>query len=290
MNKIKTKNIFIVGLLAVAMLLSAILGLSAVKTQRVYADPEPLPALTYELSAEGVLTVNRLAGDYTSGYWYKLSLTISGVENDYGTGIEAENNSNPTYQFDLKNQLVRYHAISGIYTYELAVYDGEDATAEKVSQTVTGTYNYVSTQTPYAAPTNLHWDGKVARWEAGEELVAGAKYRVTLYDLATDARVGSPFYDVTTTYLSFSTLMEDGKEYYFTVQVVVNGDVQLDRAYSAIVSNKPVEAARTGLGAGAIVGIVLASVVVAGCGVFAVVWFVVKKKTWADFVAVFKKK
>lgn len=45
-----------------------------------------------------------------------------------------------------------------------------------------------------------------------------------------------------------------------------------------------------GLGAGAIVGIVLASVVVAGIGGFALVWFVIKKKSWADFIAIFKKK
>lgn len=46
----------------------------------------------------------------------------------------------------------------------------------------------------------------------------------------------------------------------------------------------------SGLPAGAIVGIVIGSVLVAGIGGFALVWFVIKKKTWADFVALFKKK
>ena len=45
-----------------------------------------------------------------------------------------------------------------------------------------------------------------------------------------------------------------------------------------------------GLGVGAIIGIVLASLVVLGTGGFALVWFVIKKKSWADFVAIFKKK
>ncbi|MBE6691529.1 MAG: hypothetical protein E7590_09705 [Ruminococcaceae bacterium] len=45
-----------------------------------------------------------------------------------------------------------------------------------------------------------------------------------------------------------------------------------------------------GLGAGAIVGIVIGSVAVAGIGGFAIFWFVIKKKSWADLVAVFKKK
>ena len=46
----------------------------------------------------------------------------------------------------------------------------------------------------------------------------------------------------------------------------------------------------TGLSAGAIVGIVLGVIVVGGIGGFALVWFVIKKKKWADFVALFKKK
>ena len=52
----------------------------------------------------------------------------------------------------------------------------------------------------------------------------------------------------------------------------------------------PEQPENKGLGAGAIVGIVMASLVVLGTGGFAVVWFIVKKKTWADFVAIFKKK
>ena len=47
---------------------------------------------------------------------------------------------------------------------------------------------------------------------------------------------------------------------------------------------------KDGLGAGAIVGIVIGSVAVAGAGGFALFWFVIKKKTWADFLAIFKKK
>lgn len=45
-----------------------------------------------------------------------------------------------------------------------------------------------------------------------------------------------------------------------------------------------------GLSGGAIAGIVIGSVLVAGLGGFAVFWFVIKKKTFADFLAIFKKK
>ena len=44
-----------------------------------------------------------------------------------------------------------------------------------------------------------------------------------------------------------------------------------------------------GLGAGAIVGIVAGSTAVAGVGGFSLFWFVIKKKTWAEFLAIFKK-
>ena len=45
-----------------------------------------------------------------------------------------------------------------------------------------------------------------------------------------------------------------------------------------------------GLPVGAVVGIVIGSALVVGIGGFALVWSVIKKKTWADFVALFKKK
>ena len=47
---------------------------------------------------------------------------------------------------------------------------------------------------------------------------------------------------------------------------------------------------KDGLSAGAIVGIVIGSVAVAGVGGFALFWFVIKKKSFADLIAVFKKK
>ena len=46
---------------------------------------------------------------------------------------------------------------------------------------------------------------------------------------------------------------------------------------------------KTGLGAGAIVAIVVGSVLVVGVGGFSVFWFVIKKKSFADLVSVFNK-
>lgn len=51
-----------------------------------------------------------------------------------------------------------------------------------------------------------------------------------------------------------------------------------------------IEAEKTGLSGGAIAGIVIGSIAVAGLGGFSIFWFVIKKKKFADLIAVFKKK
>lgn len=48
--------------------------------------------------------------------------------------------------------------------------------------------------------------------------------------------------------------------------------------------------AKKGLAPVAIVFIVLGSVIIVGAGGFAIYWFVIKKKTWVDFIQIFKKK
>ena len=45
-----------------------------------------------------------------------------------------------------------------------------------------------------------------------------------------------------------------------------------------------------GLSGGAIAGITIGSIAVAGIGGFAIFWFVIKKKSFADLLAIFKKK
>ncbi|MBO5286230.1 MAG: InlB B-repeat-containing protein [Clostridia bacterium] len=55
-------------------------------------------------------------------------------------------------------------------------------------------------------------------------------------------------------------------------------------------SNITPDKSNDGLSTGAIIGIVAGSVAVAGFGGFAIFWFVIKKKSFADLIAVFKKK
>ena len=79
-----------------------------------------------------------------------------------------------------------------------------------------------------------------------------------------------------------------------TTEIYVTEDTELFALWkdaSGEVEPEPQpEENKGGLGAGAIVAIVLASLIVLGVGGFAVYWFVIKKKKWADLKALFKKK
>lgn len=84
-------------------------------------------------------------------------------------------------------------------------------------------------------------------------------------------------------------------------EVGVSGEKERECSVCGFKENAPVEALgdeqpggeqpeKTGLSGGAIAGIAVGSVAVAGVGGFSVFWFVIKKKKFADLIAIFKKK
>ena len=84
-------------------------------------------------------------------------------------------------------------------------------------------------------------------------------------------------------------------------EVGVAGEKERECSVCGFKENAPVEALgdeqpggeqpeKTGLSGGAIAGIAVGSVAVAGVGGFSVFWFVIKKKKFADVIAIFKKK
>ncbi len=85
------------------------------------------------------------------------------------------------------------------------------------------------------------------------------------------------------------------------LEVGVAGEKERECSVCGFKENAPVEALgdeqpgdeqpeKTGLSGGAIAGIAVGSVAVAGVGGFSVFWFVIKKKKFADLIAIFKKK
>ena len=68
-----------------------------------------------------------------------------------------------------------------------------------------------------------------------------------------------------------------------------NNSSSVENSSSASIGISP-EQPESGLSTGAIVGIVIGSVAVVGFGGFAIFWFVIKKKTFAELIAIFKKK
>lgn len=84
-------------------------------------------------------------------------------------------------------------------------------------------------------------------------------------------------------------------------EVGVAGEKERECSVCGFKENAPVEALgdeqpgdeqpeKTGLSGGAIAGIAVGSIAVAGVGGFSVFWFVIKKKKFADLIAIFKKK
>lgn len=91
----------------------------------------------------------------------------------------------------------------------------------------------------------------------------------------------------------FDGWIVDGVKYQAGESVTINVGSTIKASWKDIpveTSTTPANAEKKGLSGGAIAGIVIGSVVVAGVGGFALVWFVIKKKSFADLVAVFKKK
>ena len=117
-----------------------------------------------------------------------------------------------------------------------------------------------------------------------EGLVVTAHYNNKADEVVTGYTVSSPDMSTTGTKTVTVTYVEEEVTKTATYQITVTAKEQPP------VDPEPETPSKGGLSGGAIAGIVIGSALVVGVGGFALVWFVIKKKSWADFVALFKKK
>ena len=154
--------------------------------------------------------------------------------------------------------------------------------------TITATYKAVAIETTLSSIT-LSGNPKTI-FEVGdaftyEGLVVTAHYSNETSHAVNGYTVSSP--DMSTSGIKTVTVSytESAVTKTTTYQITVN-----EKSVTPPIDPETPEQPSKGLPAGAVVGIVIGSVLVVGIGGFALVWFVIKKKTWADFVALFKKK
>ncbi len=179
--------------------------------------------------------------------------------------------------------------------YKLSTLSGwADGTGSDITNLVSGTYNvrYKETATneageianvvvnEYNAP--VQYSVTVNKGTANPvSAVAGTTITIT-----ADAPEDGYVFDK---WVSISGVVFADASSETTTFTMTDGNVTVTATYKPAVSPTPAPS-NSGLGGGAIAGIVIASILVAGIAGFALVWFVIKKKTWADFIALFKKK
>lgn len=179
--------------------------------------------------------------------------------------------------------------------YKLSSLSGwVDGTGSDITGLVPGTYNV------RVKETSTHNASEIAN------VVVNAYNAPVLYSVTVNKGTANPVSAVAGTTITITAdAPEDG--YVFdkwvstsgvvfadassetTTFTMIEGNVTVTATYKPAASPTPAPS-NSGLGGGAIAGIVIASILVAGIAGFALVWFVVKKKTWADFLALFKKK
>lgn len=96
--------------------------------------------------------------------------------------------------------------------------------------------------------------------------------------------LSTPQYSVTA---SFGSKTDTTLTVQFTIKMY---GVSLEEQENYKITAEALKKGKGGLSTGAIVGIAVGSVAVAGVGGFAIFWFIIKKKSFADLIAVFRKK
>ncbi len=194
---------------------------------------------------------------------------------DYHYGDVVTKPANPTKAADAAN------------TYEFAGWDKAVVNvAGDTSYTATFTATKIEYEVTFANATVTGVDTPPTTIKDGDEITVTA-------DAAPEGKKFDGWY-------VNGEKVSDDINFTYTFDAT-KGNVALEARYVDVVTedvsgdNDPIaeieaDNKKGGLGGGAIAGIVIACLVVAGVGGFAIFWFVIKKKTFADLTNIFKKK
>lgn len=166
--------------------------------------------------------------------------------------------------------------------------DWTDGTGEAITGLAAGNYEVRIKQTPttnYSATTNLVVGvGHTITVTKGTANVSRAVTGETVTITASEPEAGYEFDKWVGEGVTFANANNSETSF-----VMIDSNVEITATYKE--APAPINPELTkGLSGGAIAGIVVGSVVVVGLCGFSVVWFVIKKKSFADLVAIFKKK
>ena len=158
-----------------------------------------LPEITgLSISSEGVMTWDAIDG--ASKYY--ITMSTWGVTHDDGSTT-----------FNLKEEADYFKNESGTYTVSIVAEDSGNSAISKETQIE---YNYESPYPKLEKPTNLVWDGLIAKWDA----VTGAtKYDLYVYENGSSRPVISK-YDLTENQFDFTgnKNLKTGNTYTFKIQ------------------------------------------------------------------------
>ena len=180
--------------------LVGVLGRSDVAYARTIETRDEMGAgnkLHFYMSDTGVLSWDEVPG--ATGYMFR-SYWWPGDFEDWHQELT-------TNSYDITGQYDTLKRDTHLYRFEVTAL-GVSGYSDYIM------YYYISPYLELGMPTNLRWDGKIARWDAVEGATAG--YTVRLYD-ADGNTVGSA-QTATNNYYDFSAQVQDG--YHFSVSTV----------------------------------------------------------------------
>ena len=228
------------------------------------------------LSADGAFCIN--------GGSVEISTAYAGYAFIY---VDIERETYNPIKPDLSGYVGAYKMTAGVNA------DGSDAT--DFNEVYLSSYKYVKVE-----PAHVHDHGSEWKTDAENhwnECACGDKANVAAHaDENNDQKCDACGYEMPANIAdpditpepdnSDTTPKEEDSD---TTSEEEDSDTTSEGDDSDSTSDEPSES-KKGLSTGAIIGIVIGSVAVAGVGGFALVWFAIKKKSFADLIAVFKKK